>query len=334
MKESPNLDVLRSIAVGLVVGAHMRDFLPWWGWTYDLYSMGRLGISLFFVHTTLVLMMSLERNGGAPVPFFIRRLFRIYPLAIVSVMCMAAVGAMGNVPIDPVGFVSNLLLIQNITGHLSAPAQLWTLPYEVQMYLFLPALYVATKSRKPLLWTAGICGLALTVTTIGWAAGADLFVFEFVPCFLPGMLAYVLWGRVRQRFSPILLFAGIALSVPAVTALVTAGVPMKPLFWVYCLALGIILPMVRPLPNGWLAKCGYVVAKYSYGIYLTHVVALGIGFSLMSSYHWTVQWLVFSVMLAGLARVAYRFIEAPGIRVGVWLANHRAKAPIKVVSLT
>ena len=41
---------------------------------------------MFFVHTALVLMWSLDRRPHI-LDFYIRRIFRIYPLAIFAVLC-------------------------------------------------------------------------------------------------------------------------------------------------------------------------------------------------------------------------------------------------------
>ena len=56
----PNLDFLRALAVLLVLTAHIA------GYTIRTnpvsFAMGQLGVMLFFVHTSLVLMQSLERQ--------------------------------------------------------------------------------------------------------------------------------------------------------------------------------------------------------------------------------------------------------------------------------
>jgi peptidoglycan/LPS O-acetylase OafA/YrhL len=319
MKDSPNLDLLRSFAVGFVVLAHLQDFVPGWGWGYNMHPMGRMGIALFFVHTMLVLLMSLERHGAAAAPFLIRRFFRIYPLSIFMVLLMAFFGGLGTRPVDLVGMVSNLLLIQNITGYLSSPAPLWTLPYEIQMYLFLPALYAVTRSARPLLWTGLICSGALAMALVAWSASVDLWVFIFVPCFLPGVLAFVLKRRCHARLNPLLLFAGIAIAVPVTTALVNARVPETPLFWAVCLILGITLPMFREITSKPLARCANVIATYSYGIYLTHVLALALAFT--AGRAGLVEWGVFCVLMPALAWAAYHGIEKHGIRLGVALAS-------------
>jgi len=52
-------------------------------------SFGLFGVLIFFVHTCLVLMYSMERSGlnGSSLhkDFYIRRVFRIYPLSILAV---------------------------------------------------------------------------------------------------------------------------------------------------------------------------------------------------------------------------------------------------------
>jgi peptidoglycan/LPS O-acetylase OafA/YrhL len=86
-----NLDILRSIAVLLVLldhvldmvasKHHLRVFHDFIGYS------GRLGVLLFFVHTSLVLNFSLaqlQTSGWQLVrTFFVRRTFRLYPLSAV-----------------------------------------------------------------------------------------------------------------------------------------------------------------------------------------------------------------------------------------------------------
>ena len=79
-----NLDLLRSLAVLLVFADHLCMCLHiehFHGW--DLPSMGIAGVFMFFVHTSLVLMWSLERKPHT-LDFYIRRVFRIYPLAVTA----------------------------------------------------------------------------------------------------------------------------------------------------------------------------------------------------------------------------------------------------------
>ncbi len=159
MKDSPNLDLLRALAVGMVVLSHLLlvlgdGFEPP---GYDIHAMGHAGVAIFFVHTTLVLMASLQRHGPAAVPFFIRRFMRIYPLSVAVVVFFGLLKLISGVSINWAEFMSNLLLIQNLTGHAAVPGPLWSLPYELQMYALLPALYAITTTQRALRWTALLC---------------------------------------------------------------------------------------------------------------------------------------------------------------------------------
>lgn len=315
MRESPNLDALRSIAVGLVVLSHVRYFIgagPWMLQALDV--LGHMGVVIFFVHTTLVLMYSLERRPGA-VPFYTRRVFRIWPLAIVAVLTMALLLSGGPSAISGAALVSNLLLIQNLTGHASTPAPLWSLPYEVQMYLFLPALFLFTRTVRR--W-ATVYVVVLSMALLAWAFKVHGQLISFAPCFLPGVLAYIL---PRRNSSPLLLFAVVGAGAAIIPPLVIAGADQAMSFWVLCLVLGLIIPQCRELTSRSIAKAAKTVAKYSYGIYLTHMMAIGFTLSGLFPGPWFVQWTAFFVMLAGLSLMAYRFIEAPGIRLGAWLTR-------------
>ncbi|MDQ2946369.1 MAG: acyltransferase family protein, partial [Acidobacteriota bacterium] len=123
---------------------HVADY---GAWKAGLNELGHVGVLFFFVHTALVLMLSLDRSGPKRLilNFYLRRAFRIYPL---SIACILAV-LLFQIPQVPYGkylawnwteIGSNLLLIQNITRQPDMIMPLWTLPREFQMYLALPLL--------------------------------------------------------------------------------------------------------------------------------------------------------------------------------------------------
>lgn len=322
-----NLDGLRAIAVLLVVVSHLLLQLTDGGEPvlYSFRTMGRVGVAIFFVHTTLVLMASLERHGAAAFPFYIRRFFRIYPLSAVIVLFFSLLQFAAHLPIDTAKLLSNLFLVQNITGHASFPRPLWSLPYEVQMYLVLPVLYRLTRTQRPLM-CAGL--VYIWSILMAFMLPSDLLASKlvlYVPCFLPGVLAFVLCRHAQAKTSPVFLFAliviGGALGIPM---LVAAGIPEMPLLWGLCITIGLTIPVSRQLKNGLFASSSHLIAKYSYGIYVTHVLALGAIDGLVPGPA-IVQWAAMLILLPGLAYICYHGIEKHGVVLGARLATRLAE---------
>ncbi|MBW8900623.1 MAG: acyltransferase [Massilia sp.] len=317
------LDAVRAVAVLLVVVSHLLLQLtngvePSF---YSFRTMGRVGVGIFFVHTTLVLLASLARHGPAPIPFYLRRAFRIYPLSVVIVLFFALLQALAHVPIDTGKLLSNLFLVQNITGHASFPRPLWSLPYEVQMYLVLPALYQLTRARRPLMW-AGLLWVASTLMALTLpTASLALKLMLYVPCFLPGLLAFILSKKAQSGASPTLLFGLIAIvGVLGVPMLAAAGLPEMPLLWGLCLMLGLLIPASRELKNPLVVRGSGVIAKYSYGVYITHVLALGALDGLVPGPA-IIQWAAMLILLPGLAYICYHGIEKHGVALGARIAQ-------------
>lgn len=183
-----NLDVLRSAAVLCVFIAHLGYAIS--GAEYN--AIGGVGVALFFVHTSLVLMMSLERDRNW-FGFYVRRIFRIYPLSTLTVAVILTL----HIPRDysdlfrmpPVGVViENLTLTQNVFGGPSVSVPLWSLPWEVQMYAILPVLFFFLRSGRS---TAAVLIATLAVRFAGLALGIrGLTALQYAPCFLAGVLAY------------------------------------------------------------------------------------------------------------------------------------------------
>jgi peptidoglycan/LPS O-acetylase OafA/YrhL len=335
VKDSPNLDLLRSCAVGFVLIDHLRrPFLPLLGASEGRFTdmLGSLGVAIFFVHTTLVLMQSLERTGSAPWPFYVRRAFRIYPLSIVMVCLCEWMFWASNGFVDFDALVSNLLLVQNLTGDASRPGPLWTLPYEVQMYLLLPFLFVLARGAQAVQRIAALWVSAIALVVAMALLGLYYYPLRFIPCFLPGVLAYTLGRQLAKTRSPWLLFAVVGLGVLMLPLVAIAKVQLTPLLWLFCAALGFTIPHCRELTSPLLARCAKVVATYSYGIYLTHTLIIAIAFNGLRFLPLPVQVAVFLVLIVALPWAAYRYVEAPGIALGKRLAGRMRLRGVRVAS--
>lgn len=309
----PNLDLLRAVAVLLVLVAHICE-------VHDLdygdvqYRMGQLGVMLFFVHTSLVLMQSLERQnleGSALFKrFYVQRLFRIYPLSIVFVLSIYVLGPQTYTLFE---LFTNLTLTQNLAYTRNMSGVLWSLPLEVQMYIVLPFLYVFFKNRPVrwllILWLATI-PLAILIPGIT----RRLTIFIFVPCFLGGVIAWRLQDRERLPawLWPILL-ALLCVLFGAFSDPRAENVGR----WSVCLALGLAIPYIRQLETPRLNQLSKTIATYSYGIYLFHYPLLYIAFEYLAHLPTALQWLLFVSSLWAATYFGYHLIEHPMIKLGV-----------------
>ena len=194
---SPNLDFLRAMAVLIVYFFHL--FLTTNTRLPDY--LGHLGVLFFFVHTSLVLMFSLERIEATGESFFLsfylRRLFRIYPLSIVCVSVIILF-QLPRAPWWPWSdpdlstILANLFLYTEFMYKPVVTSVLWSLPYEVAMYMVLPFLYLAGKAYGVrgifVLWCVAVVG-AIAQPYVSSRLG----VAQYAPCFIAGVAA-TSWG--------------------------------------------------------------------------------------------------------------------------------------------
>jgi peptidoglycan/LPS O-acetylase OafA/YrhL len=327
---SSNLDLLRSIAVFFVVLSHLLIEESFYGnGMYSTQTLGTLGVLIFFVHTCLVLMLSLERQAikenqfPKTFPFLVARAFRIYPLSIV-VVSLVAVSAWVSSDSPPSGgtVLSNLLLIQNLTEHDSIPPVLWSLPFELQMYLFLPALYMLVSlSGRIAPYCIGALWLAMVLVIFGvWRLGWNTSLVMFFPCFLPGVLAFCLRNRSRT-LTPVVLFLFVGVLAIVFPWTVAHGVKATMLSWPICLTLGLLIPHCREIESVRLRRLSEVIARYSYGIYLVHVPMVNVSFHYLGKQTPVISWVVFFTGTACLSYFAYHTIEKPCTEFGRMLAE-------------
>lgn len=329
MQDLPNLDFLRACAAISVVVEHvlLAYNIRWLG-RMSVEWIGVAGVFFFFVHTSLVLMWSLERRPHT-LDFYIRRIFRIYPLAIVAIVLALSFHAPVSSTPDrffhferPSGAL-NLFSALTLTGNLFfgylPVGVLWTLYYEVQMYLLLPVIFFFVSrnfSRWPLLllWLFSVAACR----HLFWGVPHNFFLC--IPWFLPGIIAYVGFGRSRA-FLPWWLFP-IALAILWTLFLCDPSWRHGDLL---CLAAGLALPAFRQMSLAWFREVSHQLAKYSYGIYLMHPFAIAIGIYLLPHRAVALQLSALLLSLIALAALAYHLIERPMIRIGSRLASRASQ---------
>ncbi len=346
---SSNLDQLRAIAVITVVIDHLIPTMVHHGVHVPLAirdlteRIGHAGVMAFFVHTSLVLMFSLERMvaqdpEGLVGRFYVRRAFRIYPLAIACVIAVlvfdlpdATWRAPNSVTTSEV--IANLFLIQNLVTGQSVLVPMWSLPYEVEMYLVLPYLFFLTQRSRGALIIAGVllCSYVGAYVLRG-LEGGHMNLAGYVPCFLAGVLCYTLRNKL-PRILPGQAWPIYVLLMVSFYCYIQLGEPdlIYWLGWLYALVLGLTIPLFKDSELKWLNKVCLWVATYSYGLYLLHVPCLYVVYDLWAPSSPIVA-LVSFLVLSGVAAVAaYHFLEAPMVNLGRRLTEKRRPQPALVV---
>lgn len=303
------LDVLRSLAVVLVVGYHLPHTnivvraLTHFGW---------IGVDLFFVLSGYLIAsqyLAEPARGEAPdtFRFYARRLMRTIPNYAIMLSVSVLLG-------DPLteGLWRYLTFTQNF-GVPSTFGVSWSLCIEEQFYLFFPAVVLLVLPRKHTgLWLAGgiVLAGALARAVIWWRYRPDLLPPDeawgvylgrlYYPTHtrLDGLTVGVLVASAR-RFQPApwrawqananrLLFGGCALLVVALTVLVRQMGAASCVLGFPLLALGfgcLVVSATSPTSwlNRWRVPGAQGLALLSYALYLTHTHAIHLAGMLVPS---------------------------------------------------
>jgi peptidoglycan/LPS O-acetylase OafA/YrhL len=321
MRANRNLDILRALAVLAVLIVHCMPKSP------PQEAAGDYAVLIFFVHTALVLLYSLHRMAGSPglvQRFYVQRAFRIYPLSVACVLVSLAFHISWPettyIPRSSAEIASNLLLVQNYMPNVpSISAPLWSLPYEVQMYLVLPAIFWYLR-RYGMRGAVCLALFSTMLPIVEIAAGSAHWrpMTRYVPCFMGGALAYCGYGA-RPRFPwwvwPFVV-AGAGVAYWALGAMIPDG-------WLACMLLGAMVPLFAEAPANMMSRAAAVVARYSYGIYLAHAPLLWFCFQRLSTMPRAAQWALFSVSMCIVPVALFHLIESPMIGLGKRLTQGR-----------
>ena len=165
IKNNNNLDIFRVVAASLVVYGHAGAIAPGSNWTdFVIYLVGfdysgSLAVKTFFFLSGLVVTNSLVNNSDIP-GFIVNRAFRIFP-ALIAVVLISAIligpllsslsfhqyftdGEVYSYIVNNIMFKTTYILpgVFNDNPYPSAVnGSLWSLAYEIALYIGLLALY-------------------------------------------------------------------------------------------------------------------------------------------------------------------------------------------------
>lgn len=344
--DSANLDTLRATAVILVFVSHILEvfgfkkspFMHNWGLNY----LGSFGVLMFFIHTSLVLMMSMDRlvetGDHSTLRFYLRRAFRIYPLSLLVVALVLVL----QIPpyFDQFQWpgakllLANVFLVQNLVKHspswtsvtTSVTGPLWSLPFEVQMYLLLPILYRLANRIRGYWGVAGLMALGFGVMFVESRLSRALGypqLLGFAPWFFMGISAYTVFKRARptidSRWYALSLVLLVAL--PCIAYRLLLDYRSGWVNWAVGFTFAMLLPYCTEIRSLAVKKAAHTVATYSYGIYLSHVPIQWFAFQQLHNQPMWLQIAVCTVLVITVPVILYHYLEAPLIRVGGRLAQ-------------
>jgi peptidoglycan/LPS O-acetylase OafA/YrhL len=160
----PTLDGWRAVAIIAVL---LNHDLSWWP-TSLLHQFGRQGVDLFFALSGILICTRLleeEKISGkiSLRNFYIRRIFRIQPAALVYLACICLLTAFGVLSHTFGGVRASLLMVRNYfqphQGDDWYTAHFWSLSVEEHFYLLLPGFLILVKKHRVTLLLAIVVAL-------------------------------------------------------------------------------------------------------------------------------------------------------------------------------
>jgi len=352
---NPAIDALRGAAILLVMLLHyslsyrlhdspLQALIPV-GTLRTIFYNGNYGVSIFFVISGFLITTNVFRRYGSlarvdVMHFYRLRLFRLYPLVVMALLIIAALGAAGfshfNNAIDhkPLGFGFFLLanfsvltfwhnvLMENAGYFNYAMNIYWSLSVEEVFYLAYPLVLLVARRRWQLVVLATLCIVAAPVYR--WVHRDDelFYLYGNVACL--DMLAYgciaaviaraaVIRARMRRLLGGTLLVVMALVYMQGIPGNEALGASM---LGVATAALLVCVSRGTSQRGGRLAAPLAWLGAHSYELYLFHIVVLGVMIDLVPrtamAYGWKLPMLaVFLTVSAFSAWIAARFVGDP-----------------------
>jgi peptidoglycan/LPS O-acetylase OafA/YrhL len=319
----PGLDALRGLAALLVLAFHMRGF----GLPREVLAHGYLAVDLFFVISGFVLAKAYEADlsAGEGAGFMVKRLKRLYPMALLGLMLGAGFWlAQGWEPGTVLLLtVLSLVFVPFVGGRdvfpLNGPQ--WSLMWELAANLVYAVVAPRLTMRRLVVLIAigGAAHVALALTygagSLGpyghnWWAGAPRVIYGFFAGVLLARLAGE--GRLKVPAAPIVaILAAVVLTLwPPVPEAARAAFDLVAALAIFPL---LVASAARAQVGRVLRPVLDELAGMSYALYALHIpIVTGLA-------HWKLSALAVPLALAA-AWVAHRWFEP-------WAANLLRRKP-------
>jgi peptidoglycan/LPS O-acetylase OafA/YrhL len=283
------LDFYRFVAALGVFIFHLKlidtGISPAWNGSYGLF------VDMFFILSGFVISYSYPsdaRGVAAYSRFMIRRIARIYPLHLLSLLIfvvLIGVGLERTARSTPLDFLYNILLVQawGVTDHLSFNSPSWSISAEFFCYLIFPLLMLFARKVQPIVLAAIVAALYLVLAhghlpiwqerSQMYGANFDYGMLRALPSFLNGILLAILFRMSHPYRSKRMIIAGIGMFGVSVLVL---NVFAKPDLAILLFSCAILLTAVgesafKQFPG---ARLLGRLGNTSYAIYMLHDAVL------------------------------------------------------------
>ena len=280
-----NFNLIRFLAATSVIWTHAFGLLQQTSRepVYHAFGIGAgdLGVDVFFVLSGY--LVSKSWDGKTLAEFGWARFLRIYPGLWVSILITVMVAGLFFTNLSAGRFFLNestiTYLLHNATilpkfgAQLTLPhalryrnddfnVPLWTLPYELQMYVLLALFGISFGLRARLVASVAAFGvLGVLFDKIGLVHLMDVNRGRFLYLFFVGSLIYVLRGRIVLRA----WIAGCAVGLVLAVGILTKSQIVRQA--TLLLVLPYVLLWCALVPAGWIRQWNKL-GDYSYGMYI------------------------------------------------------------------
>jgi peptidoglycan/LPS O-acetylase OafA/YrhL len=311
----PNLDGIRAVACLLVVASHMP--LPG-----KPATMGSIGVALFFVLSGFLMGHLYARtpwDAQQVGSYAIARFSRIAPIYwLVVTLCI------GISWMEPDGsFQMQIVGPYQIARHYLFAGSgnvFWSIPPEIQYYLFFLVVWWAMARQRQHAWALGVLGLLCASLVFSHALWPGLSLPHKLHLFLAGTVAGLAprhpWSRPQERKALVLLQLG-ALALALAPAWLYDTQAEMYLATELGLAFGLVVYWLS-IPSGWTtwafaSRPMRSIGRASFSIYLMHVLVFFFGMRWLGlskdQFEW--RWIVLGILAVALPMLASRLLEIP-----------------------
>ncbi|MEP6712177.1 MAG: acyltransferase [Ferruginibacter sp.] len=357
----PEIDGLRFIAIFSVVmlahlGSYIQDSVLQLprpaGLIHTFLLEGVAGVSLFFIISGFILSLPFAENkllNGAPVQikkYFFRRLTRLEPLYIITLICYFLVRVFilhyaGFSQLLP-HFFASLFYMHNIIYNEASAINgvTWSLEVEIQFYILMPLLAYLYYIKNRIIRRGIFVILILSGTAFSYYHQYDMADFLNKGCyFFGGMLLADLYILNKKNFSSkIYTWAGVFF------LLLSFFIPgyYVSVYFTLTKIICMLLYMFFILHNNILKRCFSfapvaILGGMCYSIYLLHDGVLGLmrhrfAKIIFSNYEWlniSLHALIATAAMLVVSGIIFLLIEKPTMRRD-WYKNLFFKKPLKL----